>query len=249
VRIVVSLMLLSLPLAAVAKEGTRLSLSVYEASGHYGTPLRTTIRSVALGLRHRTGHWTLRASIPWLSIRGAANVLPDGATTAGSAAHRSRRGLGDVNLSVARRLFYDQDLRAGLSARCAVKLPTASRNQGLGTGEADFTVELAPYGYLGGHTWFAALGYRKYGDTPTTDYRDGWLARLGLSHPLSDHQTVGASLRYRQSNRAGRDDQQSLMLFHELHLERGWQTQTYLIRGFSDATAEWAAGLSLMKTL
>ncbi len=245
-RVVLSLMLLSLPLAAVAKDATRLSLSVYEASGHYGSPVRTTIRSVGLGLRHRTGHWTLRATIPWLNIRGAANVLPDGATTAGSTTRRSRKGLGDVNLSVARRLFYNQEQRAGLSARFAVKLPTASRNQGLGTGEPDFTMELAPHGYLGSHTWFAALGYRKYGDTPTTDYRDGWLLRLGLSHPLGDHQAVGLSLRYRQGNRAGRDDQRSLMLFHDLRLERGWRTQTYLIRGFSDATAEWAAGLSLI---
>ena len=152
-----------------------------------------------------------------------------------------------MNLSVARRLFYGQELRAGLSARVAVKLPTASRNQGLGTGEPDFTMELAPYGYLGSHTWFAALGYRKYGDTPTTDYRDGWLLRLGLSRPLSDYQAMGLSLRFRQSNRAGRDDQQSLMLFHDLRLEQGWRTQTYLIRGFSDATAEWAGGLSLIK--
>ncbi len=243
----IALFLWLLTSVALAKDGTRLSLSVYEGTGDYGSQVRTTIQSVALGLRHRTGPWTFRGTLPWLHIRGESNVLPDGVTTAGTTVRRSRRGLGDVKLSAAYRLFYDQDIRTGLTARVAVKLPTASRSQGLGSGETDYTIELAPYGYLGGHTWFGALGFRKYGDTPDTDYRDVWLLRLGVSHPLSNRQSVGTSLRYRQSNRAGRDDLQSLMLFHDLRLGQDWRTQTYLIKGLSDATAEWAGGLSVLK--
>ncbi len=235
-------------LGAAAADGTRLSLGLYASSGDYGTPDTTEIRMLSLGLKHQRGPWTFKLTLPWLRIEGASNVLPDGTTTGGSSANRRREGMGDVIASVGRRLFYDRQRRLGASLRAKVKLPTADADRALGTGEPDYTLELAPFGLLGRTTLFGALGYRWYGDTAATDYRDVWLARLGFSHPVTATQSLGLSAGFRQANRAGRDDRRSLTLFHGWEPAPHWKLQSYLIKGFSDATADIAGGMNLSRT-
>lgn len=231
----------------LAADQTRMSVSAYLSTGDYGTSTDTDIQSVSLGLRHKTGPWTFKASVPWLRIEGSSNVLPDGTVVAGPGVSKTREGLGDISLSLGYRLFYDQNRRVGASLRGKVKLPTADEDESLGTGKPDYTIELVPYALLSRTTLFGALGYRFYGDTATTDYRDVWLARAGFSHPLNAEQDAGVSASYRQSNRAGKDDRRSLMLFHTWKPDPAWRVQTYLIKGFGDATADLAGGVSLMR--
>ncbi|RMG34120.1 MAG: transporter [Gammaproteobacteria bacterium] len=232
---------------AVAAQETRISLGAYFSTGDYGASSNTDIQSLSLGIRHKTGPWTLKASLPWLRIEGSSNVLPDGTVISRPGVRKTREGLGDINLGVGYRLFYDQTRRIGASLRGKVKLPTADEDESLGTGETDYTIELAPYGLWSGTTLFGALGYRFYGDTATTDYRDVWLARLGFSYPLTAEQAIGVSASYRQNNRAGKDDRRSLMLFHSWKPDPAWGLQTYLIKGFGDSTADLAGGASLIR--
>ncbi len=233
--------------ASAAADQTRLSVSAYFSTGDYGTNTDTDIQSLSFGIRHKSGPWTFKASIPWLRIEGAGNVLPDGTVLSGSGSTGVREGLGDIVLSAGYRLFYDRGRRVGASLRGKVKLPTADDDEALGTGKADFTVELAPYALLSRTTLFGALGYRVYGDTATTDYRDVWLARAGLSHPVGPEQDIGVSAGYRQNNRNGKDDRRSLMVFHVWKPDPAWRFQTYIIKGFGDATADLAGGVSLMR--
>lgn len=241
------LTLLMVPLAVQAADKTRFSLGAYYSTGDYGSTTDTDIESLSLGIRHKHGPWTFKLSVPWLRISGAGNVLPDGQQTAAAATRSRRQGLGDIGVSIGRHLFHDAKGQRGVSLWGKIKLPTADENNGLGTGEMDATIELAPYAVIGKATVFGAIGYRKYGDTATTDYNNVWLGRVGFSHPIAEEQTAGLSMSYRQNTRAGRDDRLSLLVFHTVKWAPGWKLQSYLIKGFTDATADFAAGISLMK--
>ncbi len=241
------MMLLLISSSVHAADGTRVSLGAYYATGDYGTSTTTTVESLSLGIRHKSGPWTFRVAVPWLRIRGAANVLPDGQTTAGPATSRRRSGLGDIGVTAGRLLWSDSKGHKGLSLRGKMKLPTADKDEGLGTGETDVTIELAPFASLGRTTVFGAIGYRKYGDTASTDYNDVWLGRIGFSRLLTPSQSGGLMASYRQNTRAGNEDKRSLMAFYTIKWKPGWKLQSYLIKGFSDATADIAAGASLMK--
>lgn len=230
-----------------AADGTRYSLGAYYSSGEYGTNTTTEIESLSLGIRHKTGPWTYKINVPWLRIQGASNVLPNGQSTTGPSTSDKRSGLGDIIASVSRHLFYDGDRRVGMSLQGKVKLPTADEGEGLGTGEPDFTIELQPYALVEKTILFGALGFRKYGDTDTTNYNNVWLARAGFSYPVAENQSAGLMGSFRQKTRSGRDDRLSLMAFHSLKWTPGWTLQSYLIKGLTDTTADVAAGISLMK--
>jgi hypothetical protein len=236
--------LLTWSIQTVARDSTRITAGAYYSSGDYGTATTTEIHSLSVGIRHRHGPWVMQATLPWLRIHGG-NVLPDGTT--GSGTGGGREGVGDLVASLERRLFYSHKRHLGLSLRGKVKFPTASRKQGLGTGERDETLELRGFGRLGRITLFGALGYRWYGDSATIRYNDVWLGRIGLSYPVADGQKLGVSAHYRQKTRSGRDDRRSLLLYHSIRWDADWKLQTYLIKGFSDASADLALGMGLQR--
>ena len=133
--------------------------------------------------------------------------------------------------------------------RAKVKLPTADKDKNLGTGEVDYTLELTPFKKMGDTTLYGALGFKKYGDTRETDYRDVWLARAGVMQQLNAHNKAGLSYRVRQKTTARRSDKRSLMAFHTYTFDKQWQLQSYVIKGFSDANADWAGGVALIHDL
>ena len=96
-------------------------------------------------------------------------------------------------------------------------------------------------------TLFGAVGFKKYGDTDTTDYRDVWLARAGVSHAIDDKNSLGVSLRYREAITATSEARKSIMLFHTHEFDHAWKLQTHAIGGLSDSTADLAGGISLKR--
>ena len=227
-------------------DSTRLSVGAYVSSGDYGNTSDTDMQSASLSIRHKTGRWTFKASTAYLKIDGEASVLPDGESTGVTSARKTRRGIGDLNLSVGNLVYYDKQEKLGLSVRGKVKVPTADEDKFLGTGEFDYTVELAPFIKKGANTFFGAVGYKVYGDTATTNYRNVWLLKAGIMRQLNPNHAVGIVGNYRQKTTSTRDAKESLMGFHTVKLDKRFRLQSYLIAGFSDATADLAGGATLM---
>ena len=118
------------------------------------------------------GGWQLGVTAPWISIDGPGTVTRDLGRFGGGGASRSESGIGDIIVSATHALAASADGSAGLDFTGKVKLGTASRSKGLGTGEEDLHVELQAYGKTGDITPFATLGYKIHGDPPGINLRD-----------------------------------------------------------------------------
>lgn len=63
---------------AFAADGLTLNVGGDYTSGTYGGTDRTTITSIPLSAKYRTGPVTFRASVSWLSVTGTGAVIPSG---------------------------------------------------------------------------------------------------------------------------------------------------------------------------
>jgi hypothetical protein len=63
---------------AIAADGLTLNMGGDYTSGTYGGVDRTTVTSIPLSAKYRTGPVTFRASVSWLSVTGTGAVIPSG---------------------------------------------------------------------------------------------------------------------------------------------------------------------------
>lgn len=177
-----------------------------ERTDYYRTPLTVRISN---------GRLRLSASMPYLIIKGANNVLGDSDeevddNTSGATGRSTRKGFGDVTLSARYRIPASSLNGFELDLMSRVKLPTASKRKGLTTGETDFTVGGELSRELGSVEPFASLQYRLNGDPPGRDYRNTIATSVGASTSLGNKSRASLSYDYSQSRVRGRSGAHSL---------------------------------------
>src|SRR5258706_5555723 len=127
-------------------------LGVNYSSGKYGTSADTNLLSIPLSARYESDLWTLKLTVPYLSVTGPANVVP-GVGRIDSAGRPRRRtfagtttesGLGDTVASATYKAYYDAGTKRGLDLTGRLKLPTAGADKCLGTGSADELGRVSP---------------------------------------------------------------------------------------------------------
>src|SRR5688572_25644006 len=111
-------------------------------------------------------------------------------------------GMGDVVLRT--RLFLIEDRGAGTSAPSItpfvrLKIPTASAERGLGTGETDFGFGVEVDKTFSSLFVFGDLGYTVVGKIPRMSLRNRALGSIGLGKQLSDDLSVSGMLDWRRS--------------------------------------------------
>jgi hypothetical protein len=182
--------------------------------------------------------------VPFLRITGSAGVVPGVGQIGGQGSRQSASGLGDLVASATYGAYYDAAARAGFDVTAKLKLGTADRERGLGTGESDLAFFVEPFTPLGRWTLFGALGYHALGSSPALALHDVWSASAGLSLPLEGRSSVGASLDTRQAPSASAAPQRELMGFWLARIDR-WRVQAYVLLGLADGSPDQGAGLSL----
>ena len=190
--------------------------------------------------------WLLRLSIPYLKTRTASGVVGVGADQVtlqnGTGAMRWESGWGDVVLGGSRNVWQSGSLTVDLGGK--VKFGTASEAKGLGTGKNDYTVQADAYQKLGGgHTVFATLGARKMGDPDGVDLRDPLLASIGWSFRDSASMSYGTIYDFRQRLQESSADVSELSGFVSYRIDAAWKMQTYLVKGFSNASPDFGGGV------
>jgi len=128
------------------------------------------------------------------------------------------------------------------------KLVTADKsNDLLTTGKNDYSLLVDaqyPFGYT---TVFATVGWTKKGDPEGIDYRDPWFSTLGFSQKLAAAVNQGVIYDYRQKLTAAGDPVSEATVFVERKFADSYKLQAYVVRGFSDASPDLGAGLTLSK--
>ncbi len=190
-------------LSATVRAEWRLGLGAEYTRGDYGAGFdETRLWYFPFSLHEETVLWAWSVTVPYLVVRGPGRVVPGGGgssraaagqgtgvmghavvSTGGAAgATRTDSGMGDVVLSASVRLAEEgPGGRPRVDLTGTLKLATADENRRLGTGENDYAAEIG----LEKGLFYAALGYKVYGDPPGLELDDVFYGLVGLRFTTS----------------------------------------------------------------
>jgi hypothetical protein len=164
---------------------------------------------VPITARLTAGRVRVSAQLPYMRVTAPGNVvvpsgplgLPIVIDPSKPSEEQTREGVGDLRVGVA----YQLPIPAvNASLNSGAKIPTASAQKGLGTGEADYWVGGDLSVSAGAVTPFAGINYTKAGDPDGIDLRDTLSGQAGaalrLGRTASAH--VGYSYAENASNAA-----------------------------------------------
>ena len=213
--------------------------------GDYGLATDTEVLSVPLNLSYEKGSWLFDARVPWMRIVGPAAVVAGGGSSPRPTA-AAESGLGDITLGATWRSQHGPDA-TNFAATVRTKLPTASEERGLGTGEADYSGQIDLYRNFGRVTPFASVGYTAFGDSALYQLEDGAYVSGGAHLRTGPSTVVTAAYNWRHRFIAGGDPGSDALLAVTHDLSPRWRVMGYATKGFSNASPDSGGGLQLSR--
>lgn len=233
----------------------RVSTGFDWSTGSYGATPDTAILYVPSTISYRWERFPitatpldeleLRVTVPYLRVDGPGVVIDGGSVVPPGFDAGVREGIGDVVVRATWRLLPGGGSRLPLvELGGRLKIPTADRDLGLGTGELDTAVEVGLAHRFGALSVFANAGYRFLGDPPEVDLRNGPFASVGASLRLAERWGAGVVYDWRTAAVPGTEDAQELVPFAWADVGR-LRVGPYGVFGFSDGSPDFGAGLQL----
>jgi len=233
--------------AADVWQSLKITTGFDYSSGKYGDPVRTAITYIPFTARYEHGPWTIKATVPWISIDGPGTVVGGGDTGPivqnSAAVVRSRQsGLGDVVLGLTYSLekLYERGWFIDFTGK--LKAPTASAQKNLGTGNADFTVQIDIAKTIGKFMPFGTLGYKFVGSSTTFQLNNILIGSIGAAYKVAPTTSLGLSFDYRQSATT-RPDSRELFGYINYRITGNWSANLYGTVGLSDSSPDTGIGL------
>ena len=236
---------------AVAEEtytDLRFSVGGDYSSGKYGGTQNTNIAYVPLGVKYEYGNLSLTATVPWLSISGPGSVAggPDDPVVIGDEGVRTTEsGLGDVSLGAAYTIEPLTDSMPFFEVSGKVKLPTANETKGLGTGKADYALQLDAFKSYGNITPFATIGHRWRGSSALITLKNSIYASAGVSYKLDDTKSAGLSIDYQSKSTATSKSRLEAVPFVSFKTSDKTKIMAYGSAGFTDSVPAVGIGLQV----
>lgn len=235
---------LGLAVCAPVCAQTTVSVNVDYAEGKYGETEKSSSWTLPLIIKHQVGDFGLKLYLPYVRATGTAVSGGDRF----SPTRQTQEGFGDVVLTLSYDIFSHPASGTIIGLGTKAKLVTADKsNDLLTTGKNDYSLQVDALYPIGDTSIFAIVGWTKKGDPEGVDYRDPWYSTLGLSHKLADAVNLGAIYDYRQKVTLHGDPVSEATVFVERKFAEQYKLQAYLVRGFSDASPDVGAGLTLSK--
>ena len=240
-----------------AEDGLKLGIGADYSTGDYGSDTTTEIVSVPVNAKFYTGNWSFNASLPWMRVEGDPNVVPglgsvvnlnpQGRGRGGVVgdpevpAEGSASGIGDLRLATT--YSFDTGGPLGIDVSGNAKIATADEDKGLGTGANDYGVALDLYRDFAGTLLFGGAGYTMLGDSTFIEV-DSVLNANGGASWAAGNGRVGAVYDWREAVTAEADDRSEVTGFYSFPSGGSTSMQLYAVRGLSDGSPEWGAGVS-----
>jgi len=242
-------LLAAVPAAVSASEAAhiRLSTGLDYSSGTFGGSMTTETWYVPVILKYERGRTTAKVTVPYIRTSGPGDVvgvgpdripLPEESTV-----RRTAEGVGDTVVSLGYNLLDGRASGFVLDVVGKLKLPTADKDKGLGTGETDVSIQLDMAQMLGAASVFGTVRWKKYGDPDGRDFRDPLYLSIGSGYRLRRGTTVGLAYDWRQKVSDYGSEMSEMSAFVSQKLDEQWKLQGYLIHGFSDASPDWGGGV------
>lgn len=259
--VLASLVLLSAALCAPGEAGAQQvaagdgdvrhssALAFFFSKGFYGQDLPTYVRYLPYTHEVAIPGWRFKSSLPVLEISGPGNVLIDiGSVGRQSSGLVAERGVGDLVLSATHELPVLASNLPFFDVTLDLKLPTADERRGLGTGRPDVGVQLDAYQNLAGFTLFAAAGYRYRHRSPVFEgLNDSVNLSLGVSGAIRERWQGGLIYDFRQAASSFSGDTHEILPYLSWTPSDDWGFMLYLIEGFTEDSADTAAGVQITR--
>lgn len=225
-----------------------LSTGMFVSEGGYGNDhdpgkpagdSDTHMRYTPLTLKYRQGPWTARLQSSLIRISGPGNV-GDGMVKAD--AQETASGMGDTIAGLDHGWVRGHWL---IEPGVRLKLPTADKDKGLGTGSRDTSAQLGITGLFRQWRPFLITGYKWRGSSPLIALEDGAYANLGLDHPLGETVSMGLGYDWREASVRDNSPVRELFGYGSWQLDAHWKFMTYAAKGFSDSSADQTLGLQV----
>jgi hypothetical protein len=214
-----------------------------------GLDYKTTFATAGVGVTK--GRFSASASLPYISSTAPQEVIINqgglfGTPLLGSSGTQSgqvkREGIGDLSLAAAYQLPVT-GLDASIGA--SVKVPTASREKGLGTGKVDYGVSGQLSKKLGAVVPFVGAGYTIIGEPDNFETRNTLSGTAGSHLLLGKNSALTASYSYEQSASSSIGNSQSINMGFGTNLTRSVRIGVDGALGLSDAAPDTRVGLKL----
>jgi hypothetical protein len=220
--------------------------------GDYGTGIETSSWYVPFTLGYSVEEYAWSVTVPYVSVTGSPVVSGGGSASMsgrGSRTHtsqsvtsdteRSDAGLGDVLFSASYRLQQQTRERPGVALTGKVQLGTADEDKNLGTGENDYAVQLEiAKGAVDGY-----IGYLMPGDTSVVNFNDIYYGAIAYSVAMSQAWDVRTEYYTEQEMDSGAEPVREGSVAFSTPLSSKRSLKLYLIKGFSNSSPDWVAGV------
>lgn len=253
--IILLLLFSFLSVAASAQQGSQAVVSqalmagYYRAQGDFGLSLDTSIRYLPLSYEVDRGNWGFQFLTAALEVEGPGAVLINlgGVNQAVAGTDiSSERGPGDSIVSAIYHFDSYSPDAAFFDLRFDIKLPTASEEKGLGTGEFDFNLQLDVSQQWRQLLLFSSLGYSVRGRSDLfMGLRDGAYLQLGAALNLGERLSGGVLYDYRETTSDFTPESHDISPYLSWRLSDNWSVTSLLSRGYTEASPDWSFYASL----
>ena len=215
--------------------------------GDYGTSSTTQIYYLPFYVKYQKDNLTLKATVPLLSVHSTGAILSGGTVVGNRGATRSttESGLGDIWLE-GRYRIRGIGSAPDILPYAKIKLGTASRSSGLGTGENDYEGGVGFEWSVGRSLFpFADVGYRIVGSAPGLTLQNILTYDGGASMQLDRQNFLTGMFAGHQSEQPGFPDAADAIIAWNYYPQPGHGLQVYFDKGLSNGSPNWGVGVGV----
>lgn len=222
-------------------------------SGNYGSSSTTNILTIPVIGKYETESWLFKLTVPYLQVTTLTGVIPGlgngGMKKSGAVSATTQSGLGDAVLATTYYAIDGDKDTTGLDLTAKIKLPTADKNAGLGTGEIDYAIQADVYQNMDKVTVTASLGRKFLGSSAALPLNDIFYGSVGGSYRVTDKMSAGVNLDAAQAASASGSSQLELTGSISRKIDKTKKIQAYLLKGFTDGSPDIGYGVLFMLAL
>ncbi|MFA6014109.1 MAG: hypothetical protein WC742_03505 [Gallionellaceae bacterium] len=234
-----------------AAQGTfSLGSGVDYSSGKYGVDDATDIVYIPIVGKFETDNWLFKLTVPYVSVTGPENEVPDGDEDSDQGDVKTDSGWGDMVATVSYSLINSARTGVIVDITGKVKFGTADKAKNLGSGANDFAGEASVYKIMGKTGLFGTLGYKVFGQSIGYEFNNVYYGSVGISQKvgIDSLTSIGVIYDYQQATSTLSDPQQIWTAFLNRKINSKWKAQLYLFTGAGTASPDLGFGTMLSQS-
>lgn len=210
--------------------------------GNFGGTKVTNIYEQLLTLRYHGSGWRVSIQLPALAVSGPGFVSGQSVIN-GEQRQGVSVGIGDIWLGGDASLVRPSGLWPGVKPYMRLKIPTASRSKGLGTGAADFEFG-SRFEWNTGNNFqpFALAGYRVVGKAPGLNLHNAFVWAVGASLLFGQRQYVSVLFDGRSSMQQGAGSSDMIVASYGMQFTTTLSGDVFAVHGLTQDSPKYGGG-------